>query len=543
MTRTSISTLSIIALVGAGCDAGDREGLIPHAASAAHAQIVAPSSRDLAASAAREDLAADLDEILADPRLQGGQAAVLVTSAETGEVLYERDADRRLMLASNEKLLTSTVALDLLGADHTFATTVATRARQTGPLLQGDIYLRGTGDPTMLASDYAELADQIAGAGIRFVTGRLVADDSWFDAVRLGNDWAWDDEPFFYAAQVSALTVAPDTDFDAGTVIVEVRPGAGVGDPVEIGLVPHTRHVTIVNGATTAVAGSGDEIAIEREHGGNRILVTGTLAIDDDLSRDWASVAEPTAYAADVFRLALQSRGVRVLGPTTFGATPADARLLAEHRSAPLGEILTPFLKLSNNGHAEVLLKSIGRKVSGEGSWSAGLAAMSAHLESYGVDAAAIASRDGSGLSRRNLVPPRQIAAVLAAAQDRPWFETWFQALPIAGQSDRMVGGTLRSRMRGTPAAGNLHGKTGTLTGASSLSGYVTDADGHRLVFSIIFNDYLSGKPADLEDRIGVRLATHTDDPDAAATEQATVIQPPPVQLPADVECAWVKGC
>jgi D-alanyl-D-alanine carboxypeptidase/D-alanyl-D-alanine-endopeptidase (penicillin-binding protein 4) len=540
MTRTLISTLSILALAGGGCGG---EEMAPRAASPAQALTRSSAAREIAVDPGREDLVADLDAILADPRLRGGQAAVLVRSAETGEVLYERDADRRLMPASNEKLFTSAVALDILGADYTFATAVATQANLSGCTLLGDIYLRGTGDPTMLAGDYGQLADQVAGAGIRVVTGRLVADDTWFDAVRLGNDWSWDDEPFYYAAQVSALTVAPDTDYDAGTVIVEVRPGAGVGDPVQIGLVPVTGHVTIVNRATTAAAGSGDAIAIEREHGGNRILVTGSLAVDRSLSRDWASVAEPTAYAADVFRLALESRGVRVVGPTAYGATPADARLLAEHRSAPLAAILTPFLKLSNNGHAEVLIKSIGRRVAGEGSWSAGLAALRDHLDSYGVDAAAIASRDGSGLSRRNLVPPRQIAALLDAAEERPWFGVWYDALPIAGQSDRMVGGTLRSRMRGTPAAGNLHGKTGTLSGASSLSGYVTDADGHRLIFSIMFNDFLSGKPSDLEDRIAVRLATHSEDPEAVAVGQDEAVQPPPVQLPDEVECSWVKGC
>ncbi len=152
-----------------------------------------------------------------------------------------------------------------------------------------------------------------------------------------------------------------------------------------------------------------------------------------------------------------------------------------------------------------------------------------------------MANRDGSGLSRQNLVPPAAIAALLDAAQTRPWFDVWHDALPIAGQADRMVGGTLRSRMRGTPAAGNLHGKTGTLTGASSLSGYVTDADGERLIFSIVFNDHLSGKPSDLEDRIAVRLALYSQD--GAAAAELLAIEPPAVRLPADVECSWVKDC
>lgn len=543
MTRDSLRILCSVTLLATACEGGAPVDPTPATERAARPRL--PSSSAITSAVTEgpsDDLAADLDEILADPRLVGGQAGVIVKRADTGEVLYQHDADRRLIPSSNEKLFTSVAALDLLGPDYTFATTVATRAEQAGPVLRGDLYLRGTGDPTMLAADYAELADQVAGAGIRFVAGHLVADDTWFDGQRLGNDWTWDDEPFYYAGQVSALTVAPDTDYDAGTVIVEVRPGAAAGEPAAIDLVPATHHVTIVNRATTAAAGSGDSITIEREHGSNRILVTGALATDTALSRDWASVSDPTGYAADVFRMALQARGVRVLGRTESGATPAEARTIGQHVSAPLSAILTPFLKLSNNGHAEVLVKSIGRAVAGEGSWSAGLAAVRSQVETYGVDPAAMANRDGSGLSRRNLVPPAAIAVLLDAAQSRPWFGVWYDALPIAGQSDRMVGGTLRSRMVGTPAAGNVHGKTGTLSGASSLSGYVTDADGDRLIFSIVLNDFLSGKPGDLEDRIAVRLSVYSQEPGADAAQRQTV-EPPAVHLPDDVECSWVKDC
>lgn len=488
------------------------------------------------AAPADDALTADLDAILADPRLDGGQASVVVRDAATGATLYEHDGAQRLMPASNEKLLTSAVALDVLGADHTFATTVATTGQRSGPILRGDVYLRGTGDPTLLASDYAELAAQLADDGVRVVSGRVLADDTWFDDVRLGNDWAWDDEPYYYAAPVSALTVAPDTDYDAGTVIVNVDPGAAAGDPALVTLTPDTDAVTIVNEATT---GASNAVSVEREHGSDRIVVSGTVAAGGNGSSQWASVEEPTDYAADVFVKALAAEGVRVTGGIGRGTTPSGATVLAEHESMPLSELLVPFLKLSNNGHAEVLIKAMGREVSGAGTWAAGLAVLRAELPAYGVDTATIANRDGSGLSRRNLIPAAELADLLVAAQDRPWFDVWYEALPIAGVSDRFVGGTLRSRMAGTPAAGNVHAKTGSLTGASSLSGYVDDADGRRLVFSIVFNDYLSGKPSDLEDRIAVRLATHTEDEAARVTS----VDVPAVDLPDDVECSWVKAC
>lgn len=498
----------------------------------------APAEPDLSPAVA--DLSADLDEILADARLDGGQASVVVRDAETDEVLYDHDGGIRLMPASNEKLFTSAAALDLLGPDYTFDTTVAATARQQGPVLRGDLYLRGTGDPTLLAADYAELAAQVAGAGIGLVTGSVVADDSWFDAQRLGTDWAWDDEPYYYAAQVSALTVAPDTDYDAGTVIVEVAPGAAADAPATITVVPATDYVRIVNRTTTTAEGGETDVVVEREHGTNRIVVSGTIAPGDSVS-EWSSVWEPTGYAADVFADALAAEGVQVLGRTELGVTPDAARTVASHESMPLGELMVPFLKLSNNGHAEVLIKAIGRELAGEGSWAAGLEIVAGQFESYGVNTATISTRDGSGLSRRNLVPPAEVATLLDAVQDKPWFDAWYEALPIAGAQDRMVGGTLRSRMRGTPAEGNVHAKTGSLTGATSLSGYVTDADGDRLIFSVIFNDYLSGKPSDLEDRIAVRLAAFTEDESAAA--RMRIPEPPAVELPDDVECSWVKAC
>lgn len=491
------------------------------------------------ADAASDQLAADLDEIVGDPSIDGGQAAVVVQDAATGDTLYEHDPGQRLMPASNEKLLTSAVALDVLGPEHTFTTTVATTARRAGPVLRGELYLRGGGDPTMLAEDYADLAAQVAASGVKVVTGDVVADDTRFGDVRLGNDWAWDDEPYYYAAPVSALTVAPNTDYDAGTVIVDVTPGTQPGEAAEVTVTPPTDAVTVVNEATTAADGAGSGISVEREHGTNVVTVTGSIDVGDT-SRDWVSVPEPADYAADVFVRALRAHGVRVIGETSRGATPEQARVLAEHESMPLSELMIPFMKLSNNGHAEVLIKEMGRVVADEGTWDAGLEILRDELATgYGVDTSVMSNRDGSGLSRRNLIPPAVIATVLRVARDRSWFDAWYEALPIAGESDRMVGGTLRSRMAGTAAAGNVHAKTGTLTGASALSGYVTDADGRELIFSIMFNDFLGGKTSDLEDRIAVRLAEHS------AEESAThrTVDVPAVDLPDDIECSWAKAC
>ncbi|MBY8872393.1 D-alanyl-D-alanine carboxypeptidase/D-alanyl-D-alanine-endopeptidase [Micromonospora sp. PLK6-60] len=485
-------------------------------------------------------LHAAIDAVLADPRLDGAQAGVVVVDTATGETLYDRNGDRRLVPASNTKLLTSAAALELLGTGHRFTTDVRSTGNRRAGVLSGDLYLRGGGDPTMLAADYDALAAQVAAAGVRMVTGKLVADDTRYDDTRLGPDWTWDDESYYYAAQVSALTVAPDTDYDAGTVIMHAAPGGAAGDRPTVTMTPANNWVKIDNRAETVTEG-GTELSFEREHGGNTVVVTGRIALGDDPVDEWMTVWEPTGYAADVFRAALRRHGVRVLGPTVLGrATPAQAAPVAEHDSMPLGELMTPFLKLSNNGHAEVLTKEIGRIISGRGAWSTGLAAISEYVADAGMDTGTLRQRDGSGLSRRNLIPPAEFVSLLTAVRDEPWFDTWYAALPVAGNAERFVGGTLRSRMRGTAAANNVHAKTGSLTGVSGLSGYATDGAGHLLAFSIVLNSYLASSVKSLEDQIAIALASYrTGGPTTARV--AVPVAPEAPRVPEGLECSWVK--
>lgn len=474
------------------------------------------------------DLVQDINQILGDSRLTIARSAVVVKSAATGEELYATDAGKLMTPASNGKLFTSAAAVNTLGLDYRFPTTVLAGGRKVGSALTGDLVLRGTGDPTMLAADYDALAAKIADQGIELVAGKLVADDTWFDAVRLGQDWAWDDETAYYAAQISALTASPDTDYDAGTVVVSV---AADGDAVKVSTTPETDYLKIVNKATV---GTETDVLIERQHGTNTVMITGTVASPYS---EWVAVDDPTRYAASLFRKALTKHGVRVLGPTTTGAAPANATELAKHESMPLSQLLVPFMKLSNNMHAEILTKAMGRKVSDQGTWSAGLKVTSDFAAANGVQVLNL--RDGSGLSRRDGVTATSITQLLLSMRGKPWFQTWYDSLPIAGIPDRMVGGTLRSRMRNTPAVGNVHAKTGSLTSVTSLSGYVTSADGEPLVFSILLNQYLSGSPKDIEDKIAIRLARFTRAAPDAAVQLRSVS--PADSSAGDLECSWLK--
>ncbi|WP_327355703.1 D-alanyl-D-alanine carboxypeptidase/D-alanyl-D-alanine endopeptidase [Streptomyces sp. NBC_01304] len=479
-----------------------------------------------------------IDKILADPRLDGGAASVVVADAATGQTLYQHQPAGRLMPASNTKLPTSAAAIALLGPDYRFRTDALSDGRKQGSVLVGDLYLRGTGDPTALAKDYDALAADLAGSGIKTVSGRLIADDTRFDSQRLGRSWAADDESSYYSAQISALTVAPDTDYDAGTVIVEVFPGAAAGDKPRTALTPKTGYVDIDVQAKTVPAGQENTLTVERVHGSNTITVSGNIPVGDDPAKEWVTVWAPTGYAAAVFRDALAAHGVRVVGKTQLGrATPKDAKQLAGHSSMPLKELLVPFMKLSNNMHAEALTKAMGYQATGSGSWSAGLAAIDGFLKKEGVDRGKLRQVDGSGLSRMNNFPADQLAKLLLAVRDAPWYADWYRSLPVACDPDRFVGGTLRSRMCGTPAALNAHAKTGSLTGASALSGYVKDAGGRELVFSIVLNNYLAPSVKSIEDAIVVTLAKSSADKTVLVrprTERAA-------ERSADLECSWQK--
>ncbi|MGJ7906037.1 D-alanyl-D-alanine carboxypeptidase/D-alanyl-D-alanine endopeptidase [Actinopolyspora sp. H202] len=496
-----------------------------------------------------EELRADLDQILSDPRLAGASVGVVVRDPVTDRILYRRSPDRRLIPASNAKLFTAAAALEALGPDFRFDTRVLATGEQQAGVLSGDLYLRGGGDPTMSAGDYRALADRVAESGVRVVRGDVLADDSYFDDRALANGWMAVDEPYYYAAPISALTVAPNSDYDAGTVLVRLRP-TRPGEPVRVSTRPATEAVEIVNRARTLAADATGGFSVRRAHGTDRVIVSGGISAGSGTGRALSTVADPTTYALDVFRHALRERGVTFQG-SGEDETPDRARVMAEHRSMPLRRLLVPFLKLSNNGHAETLVKTMGRVLRGEGSWRAGLEVLRSRLDELGIDPANYRLADGSGLSTLNAVSPAQLTELLDAVRDRPWFEAWKRALPLAGAPDRMTGGTLGGRMRGTAAEGNVSAKTGSMTGVTALSGYVRTRTERPLVFSVVFNGFLSAPPRGLQDAVAVRLARHgADSPEPVPGHgeregpSSSVVDIPATRPDeAMFECSWSKSC
>ena len=458
------------------------------------------------ASVSQTATQSSLDQLLADPALHGATVSLTVRDARSGTTLYQHNPRTRLVPASNLKLLTTAAAMDVLGPQYRFATQLLSSGVQQGERLSGNLYLRGLGDPTLQFADYQALAAQLASKGIRQVQGDLVFDDTWFDAERLGVDWSHDDESTYYGAQISALTVSPNADFDAGTVLVTAKAPVRAGQPVAVTIFPPTDYLQLSN---RAVSGPGNTYGINRRHGSNLLQLSGAVAPGKQ-SRQLVSVWEPTQLVANLFEQALAQQGITVLGRRVMGgASPATANVLAEHQSAPLQELIAPLLKLSNNNMSEALLKAMGRKTSNAGTASAGVAAVAGFMQRQRLDTTMLRQVDGSGLSRMNLVSSQTLTDLLLAASKQSWFDAWYNALPIAGNRERMTGGSLRFRLRETPAANNLHAKTGSMAGVSSLGGYITDAHGRRLVFSMISNNYLASgaQIKALENRVVLTLA------------------------------------
>ncbi|WP_390354757.1 D-alanyl-D-alanine carboxypeptidase/D-alanyl-D-alanine-endopeptidase [Virgibacillus halophilus] len=458
---------------------------------------------------AETDLEQQIDRILQDKRLEGAISGVHVRRASDGKTLYQHDADIRLRPASNMKLLTGSAALDVLGPDYRFKTEVLSDGKVRGKVLQGNIYLRGKGDPTLMKEDLDKFAKVLRKQGIQKIHGDLIADDTRYDDIRYSQDLNWSDESNYVGAQVSALTLSPNEDYDAGTVIVDVNPAKRTGSKPTVSLTPKTDYVKIINKAKTVGKNEAKHISIEREHGTNNIVVSGQIPAEASSSRAWVAVWEPTGYALDVFKKSLQAQGIKQIGNSKIrsGKTPKHAKKLTDKRSMPLADLYIPFMKLSNNGHAEVLIKEMGKVVRHDGSWDAGLDVLQDKLQEFGLNTDTIMLRDGSGMSHKDMIPASELTKLLYVIQDQKWFPAFEKALPVAGESDRLVGGTLRNRMTGDATKGNVKAKTGSITGVSTLSGYVTSKDGEKLTFSILTNNYIDGPITPIEDQIATVLA------------------------------------
>jgi D-alanyl-D-alanine carboxypeptidase/D-alanyl-D-alanine-endopeptidase (penicillin-binding protein 4) len=457
----------------------------------------------IARGAGPDDLRTELDRALA-PVADRAFVGVCASSLTRGDVLWSVNADRPFVPASNAKIATSAAALAFLGPEYRFKTSVLAQpgSWQKDGVLRGDLALRGGGDPVLMPEDLARLASRVHAAGIRAVQGRLIADDTRFDSERLGSGWTADDEPAYYSAQISALTV------NRNVVSVQVRPGPAPGAHPQVEVGPLQTYLEVDNQAQTGARGSPAKLEVTRARASNRLVIRGSIPIGaPERPAESITVEDPTLFTALVFRKLLAAAGVNIAGRTVRGPTPAQAAPVAEFVSRPLREVVAELNKPSDNLIAEMLLKTLGAEREGQGTAAAGLRQVRSLLKTAGVDLERVQPHDGSGLSRRNLTTPHAIVQLLAYVRGQPYFESFYASLPVAG-----VDGTLRRRMVASTAGGRVHAKTGTIMHVSALSGYVTAANGEEIAFSVMTNNFpgstgRSGPVKEMEDRIAILLS------------------------------------
>lgn len=478
----------------------------------------------VALAAESKSLTSKIEKILSPPEVSRGMWGYEVVSLKTGKTLAAQNADKLFTPASNTKLFTTAAALALVGPDYKFHTTVETTATlDKYGRLTGDLVLVGRGDPNISGRNLPYhlrtertlpplaaldgLADQLVQKGLKYVDGDIVGDDSYYAFERYGEGWAQDDLIYEWGAPVSALTI------NDNVLYVNMLPADRPGEKAFITVFPYADYYQIDNRIITTPPGTGPRrITIGRELGSKLLTLWGTIPSDDAGGIDAVAIQDSADFAAQVFRSMLEKRGVIVYGRararhneladlntmTVTAVAPAGGgdvkfitpakptpMVLASFDSAPLSDDLRVINKVSQNLHAELLLRLLGREKGTAGTIEAGLEVLRGFLTKAGIPPDEYVFFDGSGLSRQNLVTPHAVVTLLTYAASQPWGTLYQDTLPVAG-----VDGSLSERLKNTPAQGRVQAKTGSLGHVNALSGYATTLKGERVAFSIMANNH-----------------------------------------------------
>jgi serine-type D-Ala-D-Ala carboxypeptidase/endopeptidase (penicillin-binding protein 4) len=490
---------------------------------------------------AAERFAARADALLAANPVSKGEWGLSIVDAASGEVLYEKNAASYFVPASNMKLLTTALALDKLGVNYRFRTTLETDGvLSPSGLLTGNLILVGRGDPNLSNRKFpfetkeefdgppdrvlAELADRLLARGVKEISGDIVGDDSYFPRERYPDGWEIDDMVWEYGAAISAIVV------DDNTVSLTLTPGEHSGDPVSALVDPTTPDFTVENGVVTSVGKDKPDLRLTREPGAQTVFVSGILPANSAPRKLVLAIEEPAQHAATLLAQLLANRGVKFTGRVRALHDPdpaaASRTVLAEHLSLPLGDTVKLVNKISQNLHTEVLLRTTARQ---QGPWATPEELLKFPQEFYaraGIAEDDVIQTDGSGLSRHDMVTPRALVALLQFAQKQPWFPAFYSSLPVAG-----IDGTLNERMKDSPITGRVHAKTGSVSHVRTLSGYADTPGGRHLIFSFLSNNQ-GGKNHETHDALDALCEAMIQEFDAPPAAAKPIPTPPPQGQP-----------
>ncbi|HYV86893.1 MAG TPA: D-alanyl-D-alanine carboxypeptidase/D-alanyl-D-alanine-endopeptidase [Patescibacteria group bacterium] len=466
MPPTRLATLLALALA------------LPGGAAATYA--ARPQSQTSVPAAAPSPLVKRLNALVASPVFHPEETGIALVALPEGRTVFARNATRLLRPASTLKIVTTAAALALLKPEFAYETRVYADAPvDASGTLTGNLYLQGRGAPDLVGESWWLLTRRLADTGLRRVEGNLIADEAYFDTVRRPPGWPPPSADSWYNAPIGALSC----NFNVVTVHVEPSPLAGARP--DLTLEPIASYFQVLNRATTG--SQPTDIRVDRgfEDGRNTLVVGGTIRRGSEAIVVHRGVEEPALYALHAFREIARSSGIEIAGALSTGLVPDGARTLARQESRPLAQLVRDMNKNSNNFMAEMLLKTLGAQfVSVPGTTAGGLEMVRAYLSGIGLDPAATALADGSGLSDQSRASAALLAGVLAKAQaDFEIGPELVSSLPIGGAD-----GTLSERFGGEATRRRVRAKTGRIAGAISLAGYVTNRSGRMFAFVVLAN-------------------------------------------------------
>lgn len=451
-----------------------------------------------------------LDYIFNDPAFNNAQWGAFIISLETGEFLYKRNEDKLFIPASNIKLFTTSAALNLLGPDYRYVTSVYMKGNITNNVLIGDLIIKGSGDPTISGRFYnnnmyqvfESWADSLLALGIDEINGNIIGDDYAFDSKGLGTRWPWDLESYWYSAPTSAIS------FNDNCIDISVSVNKKDKTPV-IRINPNTKYAVVLNNVSVVPQDSVTSIDVNRESGSNVINVFGTIKSGDSV-KTFVTVNNPTQYSMVVLKETLERKGIIVNGNAydiddiSFNYDVKKLNKIFTHFSVPLIEIIRVINKTSQNFYAEQVFKTIGLELKKFGSFEKGLDASGNFFSEMGIKLDGFIMVDGSGLSRLNMVTPKQVVQLLQFMHNNKYSKIFINSLPVAG-----IDGNLAKRLNNTKAENRIRAKAGYLENVRSLSGYAFTADNEPIAFSIMVNNFtVPVKLAEnIQDLVCLRLA------------------------------------
>jgi D-alanyl-D-alanine carboxypeptidase/D-alanyl-D-alanine-endopeptidase (penicillin-binding protein 4) len=466
------------------------------------------------------DLQLRISSRLQRAELRRGQVGVKIVSMNSGKVVFEQNSEKYFMPASNMKNFTVATAIEKLGADYKFVTSVYAPAAPDSDGVVKSLRIFGRGDVSISTAFFPledadkssasgdlnpdkvyfkgidRLVDKIVAAGVKKVDGDLIADESYFTGNPVPGEWEWDDLQWYYGDEISALPL------NDNAIDLTVKPGS-VGSACTVRVSPYNPVVRVMNQCTTTSAGTLRTLKIEKKIDRNILEITGSLPVGNAGFNGSVTVSRPSDLFGAILKERLAQRGVVVTGQvrsikTKMNSTTEPDIEIAKLESPPLSLIAAKTMKPSQNMYTETLLWTLGEQartassVPGGGvaparsgdSADLGIAAVKRFLTEIGVAPDGIIQHDGSGLSRHNLITPSAVVQLYTyMGRQSRYSQAWRDSLTIGG-----VDGTLRNRFKGTRASGNVRGKTGTIDQVSALSGYVRTAAGEELAFSMVVN-------------------------------------------------------